>query len=333
MRSMDGKRNDVLHSGGLKHERGVEVVLNGEASRSLLGWEAVSDRIWTVRLQARFFNTTIIQVYAPTNTAEDGEKNDFYEQLQGVMDEVPGHDMKILMGDFNAQIGPDREGWEEVIGGMADGERTDNGERLMSLCSIYNLKIGGSFFRHRKVHKQTWRSPDGKTCNQIDHICVQGRWMSSLRDVRVYRGADVASDHHLLVAKLKVKLKTPQRPRGRKKNIDVENLGTETVRKSYQLELKNRFTALEIRENEEESAGGEDSEDMDAIWERWRDAYRRARRCWGSKEETEKRLGFLKRRGTQSMKGKNVNKGWSRQGSREQGTRWPLQNTRNKTRR
>src|SRR6218665_3804226 len=37
-------------------------------------------------------------------------------------------------------------------------------------------------------------------------------------------------------------------------------------------------------------------------------SYRRARRCWGSKEETEKRLGFLKRRGTQSMKGENVNK-------------------------
>ena len=96
--------------------------------------------------------------------------------------------------------------------------------------------------------------------------------MSSLRDVSVYRGADVASDHHLLVAKLKVKLKTLQRPRGRKKKIDVENLGTETVRKSYQLELKNRSTALEIRENEERSAVGEDSEDMDAIWERWRDA-------------------------------------------------------------
>ena len=59
----------VLHSGGLKHEREVGVLLNGEASGSLLGWEAVSDRILTVRLQARFFNTTIIQVYAPTNTA------------------------------------------------------------------------------------------------------------------------------------------------------------------------------------------------------------------------------------------------------------------------
>ena len=102
-------------------------------------------------------------------------------------------------------------------------------------------------------------------------ICVQGRWMSSLRDVRVYRGTDVASDHHLLVAKLKVKLMTIQGPRGRKKNIDVENLETEEMRKSYQLELKNRFNLLEIRENEEGSAMGEGNEDMDAVWERWRD--------------------------------------------------------------
>ena len=43
------------------------------------------------------------------------------------MDEVPGHDMKILMGDFNAQIGAVRTGWEEVIGEMAEGERSDNG--------------------------------------------------------------------------------------------------------------------------------------------------------------------------------------------------------------
>ena len=55
----------------------------------------------------------------------------------------------------------------------------------------------------------------------------------------MYRGGEVASDQHLLVAKLKVKLKTLQRPRGRKKNIDVENLGTEAMRKPYQLELKN----------------------------------------------------------------------------------------------
>src|SRR6218665_4166269 len=60
---MSSKGVTVLHSGGLSHEREVEVLLNGEASRSLLGWEAVSDRLLTVTLQAKIFNTTIIHVY------------------------------------------------------------------------------------------------------------------------------------------------------------------------------------------------------------------------------------------------------------------------------
>jgi len=38
--------------------------------------------------------------------------------------------MKILMGDFNAQIGADKSGWEEVMSGVAKGERSDNGEGL-----------------------------------------------------------------------------------------------------------------------------------------------------------------------------------------------------------
>ena len=71
--------------------------------------------------------------------------------------------MKIAMGDFNAQIGDNIEGWEDIIGSQAMGERTDNGERLLSYCSVNGLKIGGILFYHKKIHKGTWRSPNGKT--------------------------------------------------------------------------------------------------------------------------------------------------------------------------
>ena len=38
-----------------------------------------------------------------------------------------------------------------------------------------------------------------KTVNQIDHTLVNRRWRNSLKDVRMYRGADVGSDHNLVV--------------------------------------------------------------------------------------------------------------------------------------
>ena len=47
-----------------------------------------------------------MQVYAPTETSPVEEKDVFYEQLQTTLDDVPSYDLKLLLGDFNAKIGP-----------------------------------------------------------------------------------------------------------------------------------------------------------------------------------------------------------------------------------
>ena len=52
----------------------------------------------------------MVQVYAPTNDADEETKDSFYDMLQGVTDEIPRHDMIIMMGDWNAKIGAKQEG-------------------------------------------------------------------------------------------------------------------------------------------------------------------------------------------------------------------------------
>jgi len=64
----------------------------------------------TVRLQTRFTTVSIIQAYAPTNVTYDKEKDEFYDQLQTVKDDLPSYDLKIVIGDFNVQIGSNTEG-------------------------------------------------------------------------------------------------------------------------------------------------------------------------------------------------------------------------------
>nr|KAG5689204.1 hypothetical protein BaRGS_014860 [Batillaria attramentaria] len=150
------------------------------------------------------------------------------------------------MGDFNAKIGSDNTGYEEVMGTYGLGELNENGERFADTCALNSLVIGGSIFQHKKIHKATWVSPDHVTENQIDHICTSKRFRRSLQDVRTKRGADVASDHHLLVARLKMKLKKNwMESAARRQKYNVSLLKDTQTREKYSLTLRNKFQVLQ----------------------------------------------------------------------------------------
>nr|KAG5714489.1 hypothetical protein BaRGS_006935 [Batillaria attramentaria] len=186
----------LLYSGhtedGAPHTEGVALMLAPEAQRALIGWEPVNSRIITAKFitKKKDIKLNIIQCYAPTNDAEEEKKDDFYQQLQTVIDRGGAKDMTILMGDFNAKIGSDNTGYEDTMGTHGLGQMNENGERFANFCALNQLVIGGSIFPHKRIHKATWRSPDHVTENQIDHICISRKFRRSWRDVRVMRGAD-----------------------------------------------------------------------------------------------------------------------------------------------
>jgi hypothetical protein len=59
----------------------------------------------------------------------------------------------------------------------------DNGVRVVNFATSENLVIESTIFPHRKIHKYTWTSPEGKTHNQIDHVLIGRRQHSSMLDV------------------------------------------------------------------------------------------------------------------------------------------------------
>ena len=77
--------------------------------------------------------------------------------------------------------------------------------RLIDFCGINNFVI---LFSHIEIHKRTWISPNQRDKKQIYHLLITGQWRRSLKDVHFRRGVDVGSHHHLVVAHIKLKLKT-----------------------------------------------------------------------------------------------------------------------------
>ena len=105
--------------------------------------------------------------------------------------------------------------------------------------------IGGSVFAHKDIHKYTWTSPDGRYKNQIDHVLINQKWRRSQADVRTRRGADVGSDHQLLIAKLRLKLRKNKKTKGRERPYDVGKLKDQETRLAFQVELQNKYDLLQ----------------------------------------------------------------------------------------
>ena len=243
---------EILFSGKDQgpHREGVALILSKTAKKTLRGWEAQGSRIIMASFSTtnKRINMNIIQIYAPTNDDEEEEKDNFYNRLQAVVEGLPNKDLNIIMGDANAMVGEDNTGYEETMGKHGVGQMNENGERFANICSFNRLVIGGTIFPQKKIHKATCVSPDQRTENQIDHFCISRKFRRSLEDVRVLRGADIGSDHHLLLAVMKLRLTIFHKNDGyRRPKYQVSLLqGGLNKKEKFKLRLKNKFQALEV---------------------------------------------------------------------------------------
>ena len=83
---------------------GVAIIVNKRVQNAVLGCSLKNNRMISVRLQGKPFNITVIQVYAPTSNAEETEVEQFYEDLQDLLEQTAKKDVLFIIGDWNAKI-------------------------------------------------------------------------------------------------------------------------------------------------------------------------------------------------------------------------------------
>ncbi len=216
-----------------RHTEGVAVAVANRLVPLIKEVTPVSERIMRLRLAHSLGMVSLVAVYAPTGMSELSTKEAFYDQLHSVMDSVPRRDTRIALGDWNATTGTDRDGYESCVGPHGSGLRDESSSMLVDFAKSRGMMIAGSWFKRSDLRRWTWYSNTGVTRKEIDHVLVDGRWRL-IENCRVFRSAQFfTSDHRLLVATLKLRLRCPRRATSGQVRLDVGRLRDPDVAQAY----------------------------------------------------------------------------------------------------
>ena len=115
---------------------------------------------------------------------------------------------------------------------------------VLEWATSKNFKIMNTQFQKKAGRRWTWRSPDGNTKNEIDYIMTDNP--SMVTDVTVINRVNIGSDHRMVMCSITLNTRAERRKllnKNTRTSVDTQMTGTK--KNTFQLELKNRFTALE----------------------------------------------------------------------------------------
>ena len=84
---------------------GIVLIVNKTVQNAVLGCNLKYDGMISVHFQGKPFDITEIQVYDPTTNSEDSEAEQFYEDLQDLLELTPRKDVLFLIGDWDPKVG------------------------------------------------------------------------------------------------------------------------------------------------------------------------------------------------------------------------------------
>ena len=170
-----------------ENQRGTAVVLLGNIRNA---WKEnkiftpINERLLKLRLKTEKLWLSIIAVYAPTEVEEAIISDEFYDQLQVTLDEVNKKDVILVLGDFNARIGPSLN--PSNLHGVHNPDKCNkNGERLIDFCNQNGLAITNTLFPHKNIHQWTWKHPSQKEGGHVlDYILIDKMFKKLMMDIR-----------------------------------------------------------------------------------------------------------------------------------------------------
>lgn len=196
---------------GTRSANGTGFLVNHHWASSVI-FHSVNDRLSYLDLPST--DLRIINIYANTSAHSDQEYLPLLNDLSTLItssvrrDHQPGCRQweVIVLDDFCAKVGSRMTEDEEFIGrfgygGRKEGGRNERRQILLDFCNEIKFHLLNTRFKKRPSRQWTWQAPNMSTKNQIDYILCKS--LSKVLDVEIAGKLDLATDHRLLMAKLR----------------------------------------------------------------------------------------------------------------------------------
>ena len=133
------------------------------------------------------------------------EKNDFWEDLDGLIKSLSKQERIVLGADFIGHVGKGNIGDKEIMGRYGAETGNKEGSMVVDFANRIDLAIVNIYFKKKYEHRVTYKS--GGKSTRVDYVMCTRRNLKEMCDYKVIVNECVAKQHHMVVCKMSLKRK------------------------------------------------------------------------------------------------------------------------------
>ena len=195
----------LFYNGADGRKNGIGIVVREELAESVLEVKRVSDRLMAMKLKVKGSILNIVSAYAPQVNNCMEVKNDFWEDLDSLIDSISKEERRVLGANLNGYVGEGNTGDEEIMGKSGAGTRNKEGLMVLDFGKRMNLAIVNTYFKKKDEHKVTYKS--GGKSTQVDYVMCRRTNLKEMCDCKVIVNECVAKQHRMMVWKMALMVK------------------------------------------------------------------------------------------------------------------------------
>ncbi|KAH1197968.1 Craniofacial development protein 2 [Glycine max] len=208
-KELDNSGFKLWYTGKIRSRNGVGIIVDKEWKKDVVDVRRVGDRIIVLKLVVGQDTFNVISGYAPQVGLAEHFKVKFWEDLEGVLQDIPQGEKVFLGGDLNGHVGSMARGFEGVHGGFGLGEKNGEGKSILEFSEALDLSIANTWFKKREEHLITYKS--GGTCSQIDFFLIRKSDRKYCLNCKVIPGESLTTQHRVLVMDVRIRDRAKRR--------------------------------------------------------------------------------------------------------------------------